>query len=249
VKDSAKMLKRLKHAVKSLIPQVVLAARTRWIISRQRREFAGLDAQQTFERIYARKHWGEAAPEFDSGSGSADTVTQAYVQMVRDFIARHDVRSVVDLGCGDFRVGRQLATDSVDYTGVDIVRPLVDRNRRRFGGPKVRFEHRNLIEDRDLPRADLALLRQVLQHLSNDEILRVLENCQRYPYLIVTEHLPTDASAIPNLDKPHGPDIRLYDGSGVFLDRPPFSRRTHTLLETRLEPGQTLRSVLIEQEP
>jgi hypothetical protein len=243
------MLKRLKRVVRPFIPQALLDARTRWIISRQRREFGQLDAEQAFERIYARNHWGGDSGDFDSGSGSVDAVTQSYVRVVRDFIAQHAVGSVVDLGCGDFRVGRQLASDSIDYVGVDIVRPLIERNRRLFAGPKVRFEQRNLIDDCDLPRAELALLRQVLQHLSNAEIERVLENCQRYRYLIVTEHLPSDPRAIPNLDKPHGPDTRLFDRSGVFLERPPFSRGTKTLLETPLDSGQILRSVLIEQGP
>lgn len=241
------MLKQLKRALKPLVPQPVLDIRTRWLIGRQRREFARLDAQQTFERIYAKNHWGGESGEFSSGSGSADAITQAYVEMVRAFVRDRSVRSIADLGCGDFRVGRQLVSDGVEYVGVDIVRPLIERNHRLFASPSIRFEHRNLIEDRDLPRADVALLRQVLQHLSNDEIHRVLDNCRHYPYLIVTEHVPVGSSAVPNLDKPHGPDIRLYDGSGVFLELPPFSKSVEHLLETPIEPGQVLRSVLLRR--
>ena len=52
------------------------------------------------------------------------------------------------------------------------MRPLVEHNQRRFAGARVRFEHRNLIEEPG-PPAELGLLRQVLQHLSNAEIIDV----------------------------------------------------------------------------
>lgn len=241
------LLKRLRGALKPLVPQPVLDARTRWIVARQRREFSRLSVEDTFARIYANNAWGGERGEYSSGSGSADDVTQSYVALVRNFVQERGIRSVADLGCGDFRVGRQLLAPGLSYVGVDIVQPLVARNQREFGDEGVRFEQRNLMED-ELPQAQLGLLRQVLQHLSNAEVERVLANCKRYRYLLVTEHLPVGDDAVPNLDKPHGPDIRLYDRSGVFLDLPPFSRKVHRLLDAPIAPDQVLRSVLIEHE-
>jgi hypothetical protein len=238
------VLNRVKRVLRPLVPKALLGARTRWLVARQRREFSKLDAERTFERIYARNYWGGDSGEFSSGSGSADAITSSYVDVVRNFVRERGVRSIADLGCGDFRVGGQLLSEGVDYVGVDIVRPLIEHNQRSFAGPRVRFEQLNLIEQEG-PAAELGLLRQVLQHLSNAEIARVLENCRHYRYLIVTEHLPV-AGGTPNLDKPHGPDIRLYDGSGVFLELPPFSLDVELLLETPLESGQILRSVLLE---
>jgi SAM-dependent methyltransferase len=241
------LLKRLKGALKPLLPRPVLDARTRWIVARQRREFSRLTVEDTFARIYATNAWGGERGEYDSGDGSANAVTQSYVSLVRDFVKERGIRSIVDLGCGDFRVGRQLLAPGLSYVGVDIVQPLVARNQREFARDGVRFEQRNLLED-ELPQAELGLLRQVLQHLSNAQIERVLTNCKSYRYLLVTEHLPVGNAAVPNLDKPHGPDIRLYDRSGVFLDLPPFSRKVRVLLDAPIAPGEVLRSVLIEQE-
>jgi hypothetical protein len=229
------------------VPQPVLDARTRWIVARQRREFSRLTVEDTFARIYASNAWGGERGEYSSGSGSADQVTQSYVSLVRNFVQEHGIGSVADLGCGDFRVGRQLLAPGLSYVGVDIVQPLVERNQLEFAHHGVHFEQRNLLED-ELPQAELGLLRQVLQHLSNAQVERVLTNCKGYRYLLVTEHLPIGDGAVPNLDKPHGPDIRLYDRSGVFLDLPPFSRNVRKLLDTPIAPGQVLRSVLIEHE-
>lgn len=238
------MLKLLR-SLKPWVPRAVLDLRTRYIVQRQRRRFGELSVRETFERIYAERAWGSEAGAFDSGEGSADAVTDSYVALVRAFIAEHRIGSVVDLGCGDFRVGRRLAAPGVLYTGVDIVRPLIDHHRAHYANDSTRFELKNLIED-DLPSGELALLRQVLQHLSNAEIMRVLDNCRRYRYLIVTEHLPTVAGAVANRDKPHGPDVRLYDKSGVFVDLPPFSQPARKLLDTPVTEGEVLRSVLIE---
>jgi SAM-dependent methyltransferase len=218
----------------------------RVMLERRRRAFRGLETREAFERIYAENLWGGAPGEFRSGSGSSDDVSGPYVACVRRFIADHAVTQVADLGCGDFQVGRRLLAPGLRYVGVDVVRPLIQRNEGLFATDDVRFEARDLVRD-PLPDADLALLRQVLQHLSNDEISRVLRNTEKYRYLLVTEHLPTGPDVRPNLDHPHGPDTRLYDRSGVFLELPPFALRTQVLLETRIKPNEVLRTVLVER--
>jgi hypothetical protein len=85
----------------------------------------------------------------------------------------------------------------------------------------------------------------VLQHLSNAEISRVLGNCRHYSLILVTEHLPIGCDIIPNKDKPHGPDTRLCDASGVFLGEPPFSLAIEIMLELPFDCGGVLRTVLI----
>lgn len=211
-------------------------------VERRRREYAGLDLRSSFERVYQRNVWGGKPGSFDSGAGSEDGFTESYVRLVRAFIEERGIHSVVDLGCGDFRVGRKLIDGIERFVGVDIVQSLIERNRSAF--PGVEFARRDLTTD-ELPPAELALLRQVLQHLSNAEIQRVLQNCRQYRYLIVTEHLPA-APRVLNLDTPHGPDIRLREGSGVFLEAPPFSLRTTTLLQVPWATGEVLRTVLVE---
>jgi SAM-dependent methyltransferase len=129
----------------------------------------------------------------------------------------------VDLGCGDFRVGRHLAGQFHRYIGVDIVAPLIARNQREYGSDSVSFVHANLIDD-ELPNGDICFVRQVLQHLSNAQILRALPKLAAYRHVIVTEHHPSGGKCVEfNLDKPHGGDIRVACGSGVFLDKPPFN--------------------------
>jgi SAM-dependent methyltransferase len=217
-----------------------------------RRHNAGRNAAEIFAEIYRKNRWGGARGRFHSGSGSSSEHAQAYADLITAFIKSYDIHRVVDLGCGDFRVAAQLVHSNILYTGVDIVPDLVRRNREKFAGERVRFECLNIIED-ELPQADLCLIRQVLQHLSNEQISRVLANVEQYRYVLVTEHYPaTGAVRHKNLDKPCGEDVRVYDGSAVFLDAPPFNRQVSgPLLDVDaasylVTPGERIRTYLLK---
>jgi hypothetical protein len=101
-----------------------------------------------------------------------------------------------------------------------------------------------------LPDGDLCLVRQVLQHLSNAEISKVLENVRKYKYLIVTEHYPNPVIKMkPNLDIPHGPTVRLRYDSAVVLDKPPFNlKNTQLLLDVEAEEETRIKTFLVSRE-
>lgn len=140
----------------------------------------------------------------------------------------------VDLGCGDFRIGKQLLPLCSSYIGVDVVKPLVRRNQEIYGDSRVQFVHLDIVKD-ELPNGDVCFIRQVLQHLSNKQIVDILAKITKYKWVFITEHYPTDNDTIePNKDKPHGGDIRAYENSGVYLTKPPFelpSQKLEKVLE------------------
>jgi Methyltransferase domain len=216
------------------------------ILPRLHRSYRKLNLAEAFQRVYASQAWG-SAEQFDSGLGSIGNVADEYCRFVGDFIRCHNVKTVADLGCGDFRIGQRIMSESgVDYVGVDIVPELIERNRKQF--PGVRFECLNLLTD-NLPAADLCLIRQVFQHLSNAEIQSALRNISHYPMALISEHVPAFPKSL-NRDKPHGPDIRAFWGSGVYLEHPPFSYPIDKSWEVPIRgiPGlrdEILRTVLI----
>lgn len=195
--------------------------------------YRGSSPQQIFEKIYASGEWGaDGTLGYNSGTGSSDVFTQLYVETIREYIRTQGIRHIADLGCGDFRVGRQIIEgEEWDYTGVDIVRPLIEHLNECYAGPHVRFLCRDLI-DEPLPDADLYLIRQIFQHLENEQIMKIVEK-SNVPHVIVTEHLPDGPRVLPNRDKPAGPGARLYYSSGVFLEYPPFNCKLETLLEVQ----------------
>ena len=238
----------LREAIKRQLPVWLLRwnKRRKWEPIRQ--QYGALPVAECFSEIYRTKLWGEAeGEEFYSGGGSEAHFAVPYVELVQSLIAKHQIRTVVDLGCGDYRVGRRIcAQGDLRYVGVDVVPDLIAHNRSSFGGPQVEFRCANLIDDA-LPDGELCLIRQVLQHLTNAEISRVLAKCAKYRVVLVTEGLFTKPGSRPNLDITHGPDVRASDNSGVFLDLPPFSFKTTTLLEIPIPGDETvMRTVLVD---
>ncbi len=175
------------------------------------------------EQIYDKNLWGGDKDEFYSGIGSHDPeILVPYIQTVGRFLTSFDTPlTVCDLGCGDFNVGRQLAPLAKNYIGVDIVADLIEHNQKTFAKGNVSFQSLDIAKDR-LPSADCAMIRQVFQHLSNDEVKQVLPKLNSYKYVILTEHLPAE-SFVPNADIISGQGIRLKKQSGIDLLVPPFN--------------------------
>lgn len=214
-----------KAWLKRLLPAAWLERYRRVQRARERKRNAAKTTEQIFTEIYAQRKWTPGSKEFDSGAGSSDErITSAYVSAMRDWLKKIGSKNltIVDLGCGDFRVGRQLVDLCGHYVGVDIVEPLIEHLAVNFASTKVEFLHRDILED-SLPDGDVCFLRQVLQHLSNDQIQTAFRRVRRYRWTVITEHYPSSPFfRTPNLDKPHGADIRLFDGSGVYLEEAPF---------------------------
>jgi len=95
-----------------------------------------------------------------------------------------------------------------------------------------------------LPAADLCLVRQVFQHLSNAQILSALDKLSPYPLALISEHVPRKPRVF-NLDKSQGPHIRASYGSGLYLDRPPFSCRVLRDWEIPVDDQSIIRTILI----
>ena len=60
------------------------------------------------------------------------------------------------------------------FVHCDISNVILERNRRSYQFENLEFKQINLAED-ELPKGDLAFVRQVLQHLSNSEIKKFVD--------------------------------------------------------------------------
>ncbi|MCB9197644.1 MAG: class I SAM-dependent methyltransferase [Flavobacteriales bacterium] len=184
--------------------------------------------QKAMQQVYEEHLWGGAEFDFYSGTGSHEmTIVKPYLDvMIRFLNGFPELLSVVDLGCGDFNVGKELLSHVKSYTAIDIVPDLIKRNQLKY-----RFDHLNFIcldiAKDQLPKGDCAIIRQVLQHLSNDEIKQVVNQLSQYRFVILTEHIP-EGEFEPNKDIISGQGIRLKKNSGVDLFMPPFDLQNFT---------------------
>jgi SAM-dependent methyltransferase len=174
------------------------------------------------EQVYELKLWGGEKIEFYSGSGSHQlNIVKPYITAVTSFLRSFKIPiSVCDLGCGDFNVGKELVKYTKKYVAIDIAAPLIAFNKEKFKEPNLEF-HCLDIAVADFPIRDCAIIRQVLQHLSNAEVQAIVNKLVNFKYLILTEHLPK-GDFIPNKDIISGQGIRLKKKSGINLLAPPF---------------------------
>jgi SAM-dependent methyltransferase len=207
--------------------------------------------EKTFSDIYQNQRWGKGA---GSGEGSDLARNQTYLRLIEKFIRDREIKSVVDLGCGDWQFSRQIDWSGASYVGVDVVPSVIQDLNAQYARPGVRFVHGDVVTC-DLPDADLAISKDVLQHLPNELILKFLRRLGRFKYAILTNdrrqyHLPgwrnlwnlwpTDITR-PNME---------ISGGGyrpVRLREPPFKLDARELLTIKMRHsnGMHLKEVLL----
>ncbi len=179
--------------------------------------------KKAMEQVYEMNLWGGTTSEFYSGEGSHKAkIIEPYLAVTRSFLKSFkEPLTVCDLGCGDFNIGKELVQYSEKYIAVDIVPSLIEYNKSVFQKDNLDFHCLDIAKD-VLPKGDCAIIRQVLQHLSNKEVKNVVEKLCAFKYIILTEHVP-EGEFIPNKDVISGQGIRLKKQSGIDLLVSPFN--------------------------
>lgn len=179
------------------------------------------DLAEIFRRHYedGNSNWGKS-----SGPGSSPYSTIQYRSFIENFIRMNNIEKVVDVGCGDWQFSRFINFDGVDYLGFDIVSSVVEKNNVNFRTNKINF--RMMPSDiEDIQSADLLIMKDVLQHLSNQEILQFKNKVfQKFKYCLLTNSY-RKLNVKTNIDIKDG-GFRCLD-----LSLPPFSFNGSYLLE------------------
>jgi hypothetical protein len=201
-----------------------------------------------FEDIYRRGLWGGLGghADFFSGVGSRGPVVEEHARKIAAILKKIQEEkggelTVVDIGCGDFKVGRAILdlVPGCRYIGCDIVLSLIAHNQAKYSNERVTFNGLDIVTDR-APAGDVCLVRQVFQHLPNEDIVRALKNLRGFAALYVTEGQPVQRIGLVNPDKKVGADVR-FDwrrgiGRGIELSEPPFSLRTEEAFRLSVKP-------------
>ena len=172
-------------------PRTALAVRhIRPDYLRRQKRFEGLEVAQVFEKIYRENIW--QSQETKSGLGSTLEATSVLRDALPAVLADLEVRSLLDLPCGDFHWMRHVELGLDRYIGADIVADLVVSLQEEFGDARRRFMRLDLCND-PLPTVDVILCRDVFLHLATDYIVASLKNVRaaRPRYLMASTYPDT----------------------------------------------------------
>jgi glycosyltransferase involved in cell wall biosynthesis len=222
--------------------QVATVAKPSWLALKERaawhehggalsapRSIRGASMTNVFEEIYQTNAWGNS--ESHSGHGSSETATRFLRAELLRLLSDLGVRSMLDVPCGDFNWMRLLDLP-VDYFGADIVPQLIEANQKKYSRPGRAFGLLDAVKD-PLPRADVVFSRDLLVHLSEQDIRSALRNIfdSGATYLVTT----TFTSRGKNVDIPTG-QWRVLN-----FQRPPFFfPRPIRLINEHCEEGDGL---------
>ena len=147
------------------------------------------ETERIFTNLYQTAAWG--VNEEGIGSSGPDSQLEnslEYIAFLQDFIRQNKIRTVLDVGCGDWSFSKAIRWGNVRYIGIDIVKPVIERNQKIYGSDKVTFLCGDMCE-MELPKADLIICKDVLQYLPKSKINKFLKITDTYKYCLLVNDL------------------------------------------------------------
>ena len=88
----------------------------------------GNSNEKIFTKFYLRNKWGNA--ESFSGDGSTIKETGATRKILESVIKKYEIKSLLDIPCGDFNWMKLINYKECSYSGADIVKQIIDKNKK-----------------------------------------------------------------------------------------------------------------------
>jgi len=131
--------------------------------------------KDVFNDIYKNNKWQDNYGTA-SGPGSSIECSHQYLSFLKEFVINNSIKSILDLGCGDFNLMKHVDFTNIQYLGVDLVTSVIQLNNQNYSDHNIKFEEDDLISYKSNVLYDLVIVKDVLQHLSNDKIIKFIGN-------------------------------------------------------------------------
>lgn len=162
-----------------------------------------------FRIIYKHSYWKSSNSNSFSGAGSENEATMNIRKELELFIKKENVKSIIDIPCGDFFWMSKLNLENITYTGADIVDDLIYENNKKHKldiNDKLNFVKLDIIKD-NIGEYDLIINRDCLVHFTDDEIFRSLKNiknskCKYFGSTIFLNNYNNKKSNLPDNWRP-----------------------------------------------
>ena len=124
--------------------------------------------EESFSKIYSKNIWG-------GGSGSGSKMTRnnkKYIEILQGILAKYEIKTICDIGCGDWEFSQFIDFGEREYLGIDCVLSVIEEDRERFKGDTIRFEHKTIGDDYIPEGYDLIIIKDVIQHWTDEDIMK-----------------------------------------------------------------------------
>lgn len=129
--------------------------------------------KERFAEIYKHNQWGGNESKSDPGSGLNQTVIIR--EGIESIFKIYNIKSILDIPCGDFNWMKEVNLSGIRYIGADIVEDIIQDCSKKYS-------HEFQVMDitlSDLPKVDLIFSRDCFVHLPYIDIHKSLENVRR----------------------------------------------------------------------
>lgn len=142
-------------------------------------------SKELFTKYYQENSWN--GKESLSGPGSDYEQTKYLIPELQILLNTYNIKSILDVPCGDFNWMKKINLDGINYKGGDIVDQMISRNRKKYSANNISFDTINIVED-NLPKVDLIMVRDCFVHLPNHNIFSALNNIKnsKSKYMLTT---------------------------------------------------------------
>lgn len=160
-----------------------------------------------------RKSWGKNL-ESVSGPGSIFSETEEIRKIIPFILNKYNIKSIIDIPCGDFNWMQHVNLDDHSYIGGDIVSHMIEKLRDNYSKFGKKFIVLDICKD-EIPEADLLLCRDCFIHLSFGDAKKALSNIKKskIKYVLITTN--------PNINENR--PIITGEFRNVNLQMPPYN--------------------------
>ncbi len=122
-----------------------------------------------------------------SGPGSDLIQTEEIRKKLPQILSDYNIKSLLDLPCGDFYWMRNIDLSKINYIGGDIVPLIIKNNNSKYKTNNISFKEIDIVFD-TLENVDLIIVRDLFVHLKFSQILKAIDNIKssKSKYLLVT---------------------------------------------------------------
>jgi SAM-dependent methyltransferase len=140
-----------------------------------------------FATIYKNNIW--ESNESYSGGGSHVNSTKVIRETLPILWEQYNIKTFLDVPCGDFNWMKDIKKDNIVYIGGDIVDELIEQNNQKYKMGNISFKVIDITQD-ILPTVDMIFCKDCLQHLSYENVFKALRNFKhsKSKYLLTTSY-------------------------------------------------------------